>query len=316
MSRPQRSFPTPNTVYHVISRGNNRQEIFLDNRDYFRYLDLWRKHQAEMDFTVYAYVLMPNHVHWLLKTGFTTLPEIMHRTHSTYARWFNHRHERVGHLFQDRYKSIICDTDSYLLALARYIHLNPIRAGMAREVHHYPWSSYPGYCGHENPLLDTSLLLGYYGQIIEKARAKFISFTMEGIKEIERQDKSASITPPALQKEKRHQMPFDSNHENQGSRTITPKSKQINIEQIADWIIEETGAALAEIQSNNQQYHVLLARYLLIRIAVGEAGVKRSMAARFLHKSRAHITTVMEKWQQNDVPHQAEKLLAKFVNDF
>lgn len=307
MSRPHRSFPTPDTVYHVISRGNNRQEIFLNNRDYFRYLDLWRKHQAEMDFTVYAYVLMPNHVHWLLKTGFTPLPEIIQRMHSTYARWFNHRHERVGHLFQDRYKSFVCDTDSYLLVLARYIHLNPVRAGLTREVYHYPWSSYPGYCGHENSILNTSLLLGYYGRNIEKARAKFIAFTQEGMKDIER---------PALQKEKRHQMPFKSNNEEQHQPEITSKRINANIEQIADWVIKETGTTLSEMQSNIQQYHVLLARYLLIRIAVGEAGVRRSRTAGFLHKSRAHITTVMEKWLQNDVPHQAEELLAKFVNGF
>ena len=314
MGRPSRNYPTPDTVYHVICRGNNRQEIFLDNRDYFRYLDLWHKYKAEMDFEVYAYVLMPNHVHWLLKTGLTPLWEIMHRMHSTYAKWFNHRHERVGHLFQDRYKSIICDTDSYLLVLARYIHLNPIRAGLVREVNHYPWSSFPGYCGHENTILNTSFLLNFFSSETAKARHKLINFTREGI---DRQQDSTEANPDIdqkLQKEKWHLMPFNSNIV-QTRVERQNKTTPLTINHITDWVIKETGVTLTELIGNMQQRHVTEARSLLIRIAVGEAGIKRSDVAVFLDKNRSLITRVMEKWANQGVPPRAEQRLLKFVNN-
>lgn len=314
MGRPSRYYQTPDTVYHVICRGNNRQEIFLDNRDYFRYLDLWRKYKAEMDFEVYAYVLMPNHVHWLLKTGLIPLSEIMHRMHSTYARWFNHRHERVGHLFQNRYKSIVCDTDSYLLVLARYIHLNPVRAGLVEEIHYYPWSSFHGYCGHEDMLLNTSFLLDYYGRDIQKARSKFIDFTREGI------DQPGDATPSTSnalseQKEKRHQMPFQNVNNSHNQNQLKHKEPQLTIEQIADWVQKETGVTLTEMRSNTQQRHVVLARNLFIRIAAGEAGIKRTKVAKFLDKDRSLATRVLDKWLNKDMPPRGSELLQKFVNN-
>jgi len=314
MGRPSRNYPTPDTVYHVICRGNNRQEIFLDNRDYFRYLDLWHRYKAEMDFEVFAYVLMPNHVHWLLKTGLTPLWEIMHRMHSTYAKWFNHRHERVGHLFQDRYKAIICDADSYLLVLARYIHLNPIRAGLVSEVNHYPWSSFPGYCGHENTILNTSFLLSYFSPESTKARPELISFTRAGM---ERQQNTTE-NPDRYkepQKEKWHTRPFNSNIVPTRIEPDKNQTPQLTINQIADWVIKETGVTLPELTGNLQQRHVTQARSLLIRIAVGEAGIKRSDVAVFLEKNRSLVTRVMDKWTNQNVPPQAVQLLLKFVNN-
>ncbi len=327
MGRPLRDFPTPNTVYHVICRGNNRQEIFLDHRDYFRYLELWRKYRGELDFDVYAYVLMPNHVHWLLKTGTTPLPEIIHRMHSTYARWFNHRHERTGHLFQGRYKSFVCDTDSYLLVLARYIHLNPVRAGLVQDVHHYPWSSFPVYCGREDGFLNTSFLLEYYGRDMDKARQKFISFTLEGIG---RKEKLADIHPgtgkspkvPAqesrpdgasakkqrhlgpsrqCQKEKRQHVPSS---DDLGLCNIEMSknsiNESINMHEIAEWVKKKTGVDLAQMRSNSKQGHVVLARDLFIKIAVGEAGIKRSRVAEFLNKHRSLVTRTMDKLSTGD----------------
>lgn len=200
MGRPPR-VSAPDTVYHVICRGNNRQAIFTDNRDYFRYLDLWRQNKAEMDFQVFAYVLMTNHVHWLLKTGITPLSEIIHRIHSTYARWFNHRHERAGHLFQGRYKNMICTDEAYLLALARYIHQNPIRSGLVKKLHLYPWSSYHLYIsGREDGLVETDLLLNYFSTNKQKARLQFMEYCQEP-------DDTSYPGKTAVQKERRQATP-------------------------------------------------------------------------------------------------------------
>lgn len=173
----------------------------MDNRDYFRYLDLWRQNKAEMDLHVYAYVLMTNHVHWLLKTGITPLSEIIHRIHSTYARWFNHRHERVGHLFQGRCKNFICADETYLLTLARYIHQNPVRSGLAKSVHLYPWSSYHLYASaRKDDLVTTDFLLNYFSQNKEKARLSFMEFSRD-VDDMDYPGKTPS------QKEKRQAMP-------------------------------------------------------------------------------------------------------------
>ncbi|SFQ98324.1 REP element-mobilizing transposase RayT [Desulfoscipio geothermicus DSM 3669] len=287
----------PDTVYHVICRGNNRQKIFMNNRDYFKYLEFWRHYKKELNVTIYAYVLMPNHVHWLLKTGETPLPEIIHRIHSNYARWFNYRHERVGHLFQGRYKSIICKEDSYLLTLARYIHLNPVRAGLTKKVHLYPWSSYHSYSGQGDHLVDTAFLLSYFNQNPDQARLSFINFTHDLSNEEPQQYTYYQYTLP--QKEKRQLMPSSNLKQtcNDCVQTgIQNKPKNvISLEYITKWVAESTGITLPELKSNKQSHQHILARGLFIKLAVGEAGIKRSLVAKYLNKDRSTITKVLKK---------------------
>ncbi len=310
-------YAAPDTVYHVICRGNNRQDIFIDNHDYFKYLELWRKYKNELAFEVYAYVLMTNHVHWLIKTGPVSLSEIMHRVHSTYARWFNHRHDRVGHLFQDRYKSIICSSDSYILMLARYIHLNPVRAGLVPKIHIYPWSSYPSYCGRDDPLVNTRFLLSYFSQDIQKARLSFIQFIQEGIDSNE-----APMEKPPSQKEKRQLMPSTTAEPatqisvDESSGKSRKSYGEINLDNIAAWIQNATGVTVQELREKSQKRAIVLARNLFIRIAVGEAGIKRSRVAKYLDKDRSLITKVLEKWANNDMPAPANELLQQFICNY
>lgn len=305
----------PNTVYHVICRGNNRQKIFLNNRVFFKYLEFWRRYKTELNVTIYAYVLMPNHVHWLLKTGITPLPEIIHRIHSNYARWFNYKHERVGHLFQGRYKSIICNEDSYLLTLARYIHLNPVRAGLVQKVHLYPWSSYHSYSGQGNHLVDTDLLLSYFNQNPDQARLSFINFTHELSNEEPQQYIYGQYTSPQ-KKEKRQIMPSSNlkqtyNESVQtGTRNILPKD--ISFEHITKWIAETTGITLPELKGNKQSQQHILARSLFIKLAVEEAGIKRSLVAKYLDKDRSTITKVLHRWSNNHMHPEAVQLREKF----
>jgi REP element-mobilizing transposase RayT len=309
-------YPAPDTVYHVICRGNNRQDIFLDNRDYFKYLDLWLKYKAEMNFEVYAYVLMTNHVHWLLKTGLTPLSEIIHRVHSVYARWFNYKHERVGHLFQGRYQAYTCTDDAYLLALARYIHLNPVKAGLVEKVYLYPWSSYHSYLGQESNLVDTEFLLNYFNQNIDQARRGFVKFTQQAISP---EDDALLKTPP--QKEKRQLMPlktkpertYDKASPNKGTTTVRNNP---SLDQIAAWIENATGVSLPELRDTTQKRQVVLARNLFIKIAVQEAGVKRSLVAKYLGKDRSLITKVLEKWSEDNISPPAIKLLLRFKKEF
>ncbi len=128
-------------VYHVIARGNERRDIFRDDSDRHLYLARLAECRDRYRFGVLAYCLMPNHVHLAVERGPVPLSKIMLALHSYYSQKFNFRHERVGHLFQGRYKAFLVELDRYLAALVRYIHLNPVKAGVADRPESYPWSS-------------------------------------------------------------------------------------------------------------------------------------------------------------------------------
>lgn len=133
----------PDLLYHVLFRGIERRSIFADKEDYQEFLG--RLESAKEDALIFAWALMPNHGHLLLRTGRAPLADIMRRLLTGYAVYFNRRHKRVGHLFQNRYKSIVCDEDLYLKTLVAYVHLNPLKAGLTKDLETlaaYPW------CGH------------------------------------------------------------------------------------------------------------------------------------------------------------------------
>jgi len=163
MSRPQR-LEFSGAVYHVIARGNEQREVFRDDSDRKIYLRRLAHYRDRFRFRLYAYCLMTNHVHLAVETGPVPLSRIVLALHGSYAQKFNQRHQRVGHLFQGRYKALLVQKTSYLLALVRYIHENPVKAGIVREPRLYRWSSDRFYRGERPPeWLDThglSELLG------------------------------------------------------------------------------------------------------------------------------------------------------------
>ena len=135
----------PGGLYHVIARGNQRRKVFRDAVDYQRYLTLLARYQQRHGFILFAYVLMPNHLHILLSPTRVSLSKTMQGLQQSYTRHFNQRHRLVGHCFQGRYKAILCQSDAYLLELARYLHCNPVRAGLASTPDEYEWTSHRLY---------------------------------------------------------------------------------------------------------------------------------------------------------------------------
>src|SRR5882724_1457672 len=130
-------------LYHVIARGNQRQKIFLKPSDQCRYLGILGQKAASHSIKIYAYCLMPNHIHLLLEqSSYCTLSRYMQGLQTAYTKYFNKAHRKSGHLFQGRYKAFLVERDSYLLELVRYIHLNPIRAKLEEKIGQYPWSSH------------------------------------------------------------------------------------------------------------------------------------------------------------------------------
>ena len=151
-------------VYHVMTRGNNRQRVFDDDEDFLRYLEILQQYRNTYRFQLYHYVLMSNHVHLVLQPSRDggTLAQIMKGINLTYAWHYKKKYQHVGHFWQDRYKSIIVLEDAYLLSCGSYVELNPIRAGMVRNPQDYPWSSYGCYASGKGKL-EVELQPGYQG---------------------------------------------------------------------------------------------------------------------------------------------------------
>ena len=132
-------------LYHILSRGNEQKDIFYDDQDRLLFLATIGEMSERFEIDVFAYVLMGNHYHLLLKTNRANLSKSMQWLGVTYTRRFNLRHFRSGHLFQGRFKSIIVQNDAYLMRLSCYIHRNPLRAGIVKRLADYRWSSYKAY---------------------------------------------------------------------------------------------------------------------------------------------------------------------------
>ena len=126
----QARLDVPGALHHIMVRGINKSDIFEDNQDKTLFLERLGQNVIDGKCSVYAWVLMDNHAHILFKSGKLGISAVMRRLLTWYAQYFNRRHRRTGHLFENRYKSILCDEDNYLLALIRYIHVNPVRAGI------------------------------------------------------------------------------------------------------------------------------------------------------------------------------------------
>lgn len=151
-------------LYHVIARGNERKRIFREKEDYRTYAKWLQEHAQRDAMRLYAFCLMPNHLHLLLEPTRRSLGRFMHSLHTRYTRYFNRKYRRVGHLFQGRFRSLLCQKDAYLLELVRYIHLNPVRAKLVRSASQYGPSSYRMYFQQDPPIgLERDLVLGLAG---------------------------------------------------------------------------------------------------------------------------------------------------------
>ena len=171
----------PGAFYHVVSRGNQRQNIFHDKSDHLAYLNRLEHYRKKYRVTVYAFILMSNHVHLLVETKDAPLTKFMQGLQFTYTQYYNRKYSKVGHLFQGRYKAILCDRDAYLLELVRYLHLNPARMKRSVDPWKYQWSSHRAYMGDVSPVeIETPSILGQFGRREGQARRSYLRFMKEG----------------------------------------------------------------------------------------------------------------------------------------
>jgi putative transposase len=183
---PRRSrIDAPGALHHVIARGIARTGVFLNDADREDFLERLGGIMEESKASCYAWALIPNHIHLLLRTGTVPLSSIMKRLLTGYAVTFNLKHRRKGHLFQNRYRSILCQEERYLLELVRYIHLNPLRAGLVKdygELCRYPYAGHSVILGHKRKeWQDVKYPLRFFGDEVAAARRKYRQYVKEGI---------------------------------------------------------------------------------------------------------------------------------------
>jgi REP element-mobilizing transposase RayT len=181
----QARLDVPGALHHIMVRGIDKSNIFRDDEDKSRFLERLGQTVSEGKCTVYAWVLMDNHVHILFKSGKDGISAVMRKLLTWYAQYFNRQHRRTGHLFENRYKSILCDEDNYLFALIRYIHLNPIRAKIVttiEQLDRYPWSGHRTLMGKaKHPWMDIDHALSEFGTTRRKAVNEYLRFMQEGL---------------------------------------------------------------------------------------------------------------------------------------
>ena len=182
MSRPLR-IEYDGALYHITSRGNEKNPIYRKGEDYQRFLEILSELPQRYGVILHGYVLMGNHYHLLLETSKGNITKVMHYLNATYTGYFNRKYNRVGHLFQGRYKGILIEKERYLLSVSRYIHVNPIRAMITKLPEEYRWSSYPEYIGKEKKKgwLMSDWILGQYSRDESKAKRQYKAFVEEGL---------------------------------------------------------------------------------------------------------------------------------------
>lgn len=246
--------------YHLIVRGNQRQDIFLDDNDRLTYLEKLKIYKQRCDFELYAYVLMDNHVHLLMETPKAPVSRIMQMLNFTYTQYFNKKYGKVGHRFQGRYKSYLCDKDAYLLALIRYIHMNPVRAGIVKNIDAYRWSSHKDYVAGGSGLVTTTQVLRLFSGTLQTARKLYGDFMGE----------EAASDKKGIYQVVDQQIvgndEFIEAVERRLKRSAQPLRK-ISMERLIRMVEEETGIDKATIVSRRRSKALRITRSVLVAVA-------------------------------------------------
>ena len=302
-------------------RGIERCKIFRNDKDRDNFLERFGVILSETKTSCYAWALMPNHFHLLLRTGSIPISTVMRRLLTGYATWFNRRHRRYGHLFQNRFKSILCQEDSYFLELVRYIHLNPLRAGLVKDIDElgrYKYSGHSVLIGKmKKRWQDTESVLKMFGEQSGAARRSYRLFVENGIEEGKRYDltgggllRSAGGWEgvKALRENKVYQHNDErilgdgefvgrvlASAEEEMERRYVLKASGMDLDKIADRISKELNIKKEDIYAKGRYRRIVEARSLLCYWAVRELGIPMSALARKLGISITSISVSVSR---------------------
>lgn len=290
MRRPR--LHVPGACYHVTLRGNHRQDIFFDDDDRLR-LDSYVAAALErVGARIHAYCWMTNHIHLLIQVADTPLGAFVQRIATRYARAVQARVPTTGHLFQNRYHALLVDVDRYFVGLLRYIHLNPVRAGLVTDPAGYRWCSHRAYLGLESvQWLTTEFGLRMFGAEAEGARAGYESFVMRGIgAPRDPQLLSAPRGEPRVLGDPAFARAVARRHE-------PPPAERPGLEEIAAQVCSESGVTLAELRSPSQVRRLSRARGQLAARALAARAASLSEIAGYIGRSASAVARLVERYR-------------------
>ncbi len=311
-------------VHHIMVRGIERRKIFDGDADRDHFLHRMGEILLDTGTTCFAWSLMPNHFHLLFRTGNVPVSTVMRRLLTGYAVWFNRSRRRYGHLFQNRYKSILCQEDSYLLELVRYIHLNPLRAGLVKSLQDldvYPYSGHGALMdGFKKSWQETDEILKLFSSKPALARLSYKQFVEQGIEHGRRNDLTGgglirSVGGWEGLKQKTEEGQYQRSDERilgdsdfvgavleKTKESLTKsqklKSKGMDVDKIALHVSRLMGLAVEDVWAAGKQQHIVNARSLLCYWAVRELGVSISSLSRRLGISLPAISKSVARGKQ------------------
>lgn len=295
-------------MHHIIGRGIEPTMVFQDDRDREDFVSRPAALGRGRDLVVYAWALMPNHFHLLVSTGHRPLAQSMRKLLTGYVVNFNRRHERLGHLFQNRYKSILCEEDPYLLELTRYIHLNPLRAGLVErlaDLRRYPWTGHSAILGAvDRAWQDTAPVLAYFGRKRRRAVRNYETFVKEGVSQgsgpelvggglirslggwsqvLRLRRKGITLASDArILGSGEFIEQFRADAASREKETLRLGQKMVDLATVAKKITSRGGVTETELRSGHRSLGLVRARRLFCQVAVKVMGYSGAEVARFL----------------------------------
>ncbi|MBJ6749416.1 transposase [Geomonas anaerohicana] len=316
----------PGALHHIICRGIERREIFCDDHDRDNFLSRLVEITTITSTRCFAWALIPNHFHLLLETGLIPISLLMQKLLTGYATAFNLRHNRHGHLFQNRYKSILCQEETYLLELVRYIHLNPLRAGIISSIE--ALRDYR-YCGHGCLLgkipdleswMESRQVLGHFGNSLKESRRAYEAFVLDGVAKGPRADltgggllRSAggwrelhSAREAGIFLHNDERILGDSDFvdsalqiaEEDLERKSWYRREEVDLQQVIAVVAKAMGMERAEVCAVGKQPQHVQARSLLCYWAVREIGLTETSMAKFLGLSQPAVSQAVERGER------------------
>ena len=290
----QRRVHVPGRLYHAVLRGNHRQAIFGSSDDYLCFEEFLERAVERYGASLFAYCWMTNHVHLAIRVAEAPLGAVVGIVASRYARAKQRTIPTTGHLFERRYRARLIDADRYLLALVRYIHVNPVRARIVGDPRDYRWSSHRAYLGESCPTwLHIGVVLDRLGSLDEAARGAYRRFMSEAPASTERQDLSPTARPGRTQCPG-HDVP-------PASCPPSRMSVTRSLEVIAAGVADEYRLPLEELRSQRRRRDLVQVRGELARRALLEGVANLSQVARYLNRTPSTLSDLLHGRRRNRV---------------
>lgn len=281
----------PGAIYHVTMRGNHRNDIFFRRADRRVFDDIMAEALDRTGARVHAYCWMTNHFHLLAQVGLLPLGRLMQRVGTRFARFIQKQIPTTGHLFENRYHALLVDVDQYFLQLVRYIHLNPVRAGIVNSPEQYLWSSHRTYLGKvEQGWVDTSFALSLFSDDVATARIRYCAFVDERIGQDSRLVVQGHAKEPRVMGSDRFLDTL--------AIPVLRRHPKTTLEALTDQVCTEFNLSLDQLRAPGKRPLVAKARATIARRAIQEQVASASDVARFLGRSLSALTRAMDRYQR------------------